>query len=502
MTSLIRGRGNGGAVSWLRATQGPPDELGPGFDVVILAGQSNMDGAGTIDPMIDVGDPRIWTYPAQGADTGTLVVAADPLQHPSPSPAAYVGPGMAFAREWITYVAANRKVLLVPCAVGGTGLAPAGQTWSVGGTRFNFAVSHTLAALEAAEDDEPGQTHRLIGVLWAQGENDATRSVSQATYAASFDSMMTAYRAAFDTPDLPVVVGSMVPEWRTAPNGTSVAIHAAHADTPNRDDRAVFVDGPGTGYGQDTGLIHWNAAAQRLIGTAMAEALFALPEAEPVSPDDPGDPIRSWTLDETTSNFADSSTANDPLLVTAIGSASRTGNGVDFNSDATTHITNAASWLNGLTAFSFAFTVETTVSSGTHALVCRDDAGRSSGHQDRMFYTAIIGSTGKMTFQVVVPATADVSGNVSTTSMLTDGAPHRVVVTVGGGRIRIYVDAALDASGSYGGGALTTSGAQPLVLGKIDVGTGGFTWTWHLDGLLRDVTFWDTELTAGQAVNA
>jgi hypothetical protein len=495
VSSLIRGRGAAGDPSWLRAAPAVSD-VSVGFDIVMLAGQSNMDGAGTVDPDIDLGDSNIWSFPAQGVDVDTIIEGLDPLLHPSPSSGMYLGPGMPFARQWITLTSSVRKVLLVPCAVGGTGLS--GSAWAVGGARYTYAVSHTLAALAAAEALAPGGDHRIIAVLWAQGENDAVRSVSQSSYAAAFDNMMAGFRGALNVPDLPVMIGAMVPEWRTAPNGTSLAIYAAQIDAPDRDDRAVYVEGPGTGYGQDSGLIHWNAAAQRFIGAAMADALHALPPSTPLVIDDPGDPIRSWSLDETTGNFLDSSPDNDPFVLGALGPATRTGNGVDFNTSGTTQITNAGLWLNNLTEFSLAFTVVTTASSGTHALVCRDDSGRPSNNQDRMFWCAMT-SSGVVRFQLVVPTTNDVSGVFDSTTLINDGSPHRVVVTVGGGRLRMYVDGALDSVGGYGGGALTTAGNQPLVLGKIDIGTSGFSWAWPLDGTLRDVQFWDGELPADLA---
>lgn len=54
----------------------------PGYDVVLLAGQSNIVGLyGPIDGGIDVGDPRIKQYARSGASSGTLIDAIDALYH-------------------------------------------------------------------------------------------------------------------------------------------------------------------------------------------------------------------------------------------------------------------------------------------------------------------------------------------------------------------------------------------------------------------------------------
>ena len=71
----------------------------PGFDVVLLIGQSNMSGYGAyIVPGFDTTDARIqqWTR------SNVIGLASDPLEHPdAPLNVGRIGPGMSFARSYL-----------------------------------------------------------------------------------------------------------------------------------------------------------------------------------------------------------------------------------------------------------------------------------------------------------------------------------------------------------------------------------------------------------------
>jgi hypothetical protein len=259
----------------LRRTRTRPG--GPvGYDVVIIAGQSNATDAGGpyVVGLDDLTYPRIKAWPGQGAEVGSIVPAKSPLGGQSPNVVStLVGIGMGFARAYIETVPANRSVLLVPVGVGGTALVSG--PWAVGGTHYLGTISKANAAIAAA-----GADVRVKAILWMQGEADSVNSRTQAQYAAALDAAMGGYRANITgATNMKVVVGPMVTEWRTAPHGNSTQIHAAHVATPGRLTNSFFVDGPGTGYGMNPNdpppgdNIHWNAEAMRFIGAAMAEAI-------------------------------------------------------------------------------------------------------------------------------------------------------------------------------------------------------------------------------------
>lgn len=236
-----------------------------GYDVVLLMGQSNMQGAGTIDTSIDVTNPRVWAYPSTGADADTIVQAADPLGHLNPVTSG-VGPGMSFGHWYAGTAPGTRRVLLVPCASAGAGFSAgsgAGR-WDptyvdLDENLYERTITQAAAAVTAA-----GSTARLIGALWVQGEADA--SIAAGGYRQYLEWVIDGLRDRLDEPQLPFVIGSMLPE--SASGGT---IDGVHAGTPNRKAYTAFVDMP-TGYnsGDD---IHYNAAGARELGRRLVAGL-------------------------------------------------------------------------------------------------------------------------------------------------------------------------------------------------------------------------------------
>lgn len=232
-----------------------------GFDIIISAGQSNAAGyngpvaASTLDPV----DPRIWQYTPGG---GQIIQAIDPLSGPADaSMSRLVAPVSEFARNYVRAVANSRRVLIVQCAVGATGLV--GERWDKDAKDLYLqTVTYANRAVEAA-----GPNSRVVAFLWVQGEHDAgTTLATEAAYAADLDQLVTGLRTDIDTADdAAFIIGSMVPEWREAPNGTSIQIHAAHVDTPARLDNAFFADGPRF---QNDGA-HYTAVGTRALGRAM-----------------------------------------------------------------------------------------------------------------------------------------------------------------------------------------------------------------------------------------
>lgn len=245
-----------------------------GYDIFLIIGQSNASGSGlpVLTTVYDTPHPRVKQYACSGTYNGTIMQGLDPTENVPADPSEGVGFAMQFGREWAKRTPSNREVLIIPAAVGGTALV--GGPWAVGGAHYNTAVAAANAAVAAA-----GPNSRVVAMLWAQGEGDAVANRTQSQYAAALDAMITGLRTAITNASNSIfVVGSMVPEWRNAPNGSSLAIHAAHVDTPNRVANSLFVDGP-SAMNQDTGGIHYSAAGARELGRRMCAAMFATPSA-------------------------------------------------------------------------------------------------------------------------------------------------------------------------------------------------------------------------------
>lgn len=234
------------------------------YDVVLLVGQSNMQGRGA--PGINHDNTGIDQYPAANRPQTGIIPATEPLQHPGAlTPTRPNGLGIPFARA---YMQANpgRRVLLVPAAFGATGFSSAGPNtwdWTVGSDNLAArAVEQTLAALSAAGDGA-----RLAGILWHQGEGDSSIA---GQYADKLDGLIAYFRAELSAPDVPVVVGQMSPDRAGGAGG--VTIDAAHQMTPARVERTAFAPTP-PGLHNPGDTTHLSTRALDIIGARFAEAL-------------------------------------------------------------------------------------------------------------------------------------------------------------------------------------------------------------------------------------
>lgn len=244
------------------------DALDVGYDVIVLIGQSNMSGRGAAfdathyDPI----DPRIFQYGTSGTYANVISQAIEPLAMIDVPTG--MGPGIVFARWYLRTVPVNRSVLLIPVAKGGTAFESGTTRWKittspVGNNLYETAISQTLAAVTLA-----GANTRIVAALWLQGETDGDNLVSQATYAADLDALISGLRTRLGVPGLPFIVGQMVPEYLGT--GTRSAINSAHLATPTRVTRTAVALAPTASNNNDGN--HFNAPGQRIIGRRMFDA--------------------------------------------------------------------------------------------------------------------------------------------------------------------------------------------------------------------------------------
>lgn len=245
-----------------------------GYDVVLLAGQSNMAGRGTFNVGIDTADANVLQFDGYSASGTyrTIIAGLDPMKHPEMGVlSTAVGPGMFFGKRYNALT--GRKVLLVPAAWGGTSLVAGTLTWNPTGRDYLNAIDQANRAVTAAVAAIPGS--RFVGTLWIQGEGDGSNSVSQAAYEAAFVPLIAGLRAGITgASNSWFVVGQMMPEaisTNGGGSGTYSAIDAAHTAVA----AAVFgctKVAIGTGFNSGDNL-HYNAAGERLMGTTMADGV-------------------------------------------------------------------------------------------------------------------------------------------------------------------------------------------------------------------------------------
>lgn len=266
-----------------------------GFDIFLLLGQSNIVGAdSTTDTRVDIPDPRIWQYSSTGSRIDTITQAVEPLDHRTPTG---VGPGMEVARRYLETVPPNRRVLLVPCGHGGTAMRGNSSTdqamnWSpvvkLATSLYDFAVAQLEEAVEAAGTGR----HRLVAVIWGQGEQDVTNQTDGLIYRSDLDALIDGIRE-LDVPgaDTAVfVINGMVPEWvALAPTTYKAPINAAHVDTPRRKERTAFAPGA-TDMNLTATSVHYTAAGAREMGrralTAFHRARTNISGRAPATPTD------------------------------------------------------------------------------------------------------------------------------------------------------------------------------------------------------------------------
>lgn len=242
-----------------------------GADVVLLIGQSNMAGYGypwkqTLDA---VPNPRI----NQWSRAGTVTAAVEPLQHwVWTADAQRTGMGFSFAQAYLATVPAQRTVLLVPAAYGGTGFV--WHNWNPGDEIYEDAVARLTAALAA----DPGNC--VAAVLWHQGESDVVAGMSQQAYASAFDAMIRNLRSRVpQARTAPLVVGEFTPEWIAANPASTAAVLGALRDAPNRIKRSAVASSAGLASNARAGfpadIIHFDARAMRNYGRRYFKALSA-----------------------------------------------------------------------------------------------------------------------------------------------------------------------------------------------------------------------------------
>jgi peptidoglycan/xylan/chitin deacetylase (PgdA/CDA1 family) len=213
----------------LKYTNGVPGQFNPcpvDADVWVLAGQSNMQGAGRTPDTLT--DPKIWmmnlddrwmvareplhrifeaTAPAyplafyqlwgnpEKSMEKTRQYFLDQSKVSRKNPIGGVGPGLYFAR----YVLASsgRPIGLIPCALGGSTIAqwdPAGKIHG-DSTLYGAMLNRVRSA----------GTRHIKGLVWYQGESEAFISQTE-TYEVKLLALIDSFRRDIGKPDLPVLI--------------------------------------------------------------------------------------------------------------------------------------------------------------------------------------------------------------------------------------------------------------------------------------------------------
>ncbi len=223
------------------------------LEIYALMGQSNMAGRGEIDEIAN-------SYRSEDVlmmtKEGELVEAAHPVHFDKPKIVA-VGPGLKFAYE--LSLQRDKKVVIVPCAVGGTNidLWEPGKYDSITDTHpYDDAIDRVRKAMDLGE---------LKGVIWHQGEANRRDDL----YMEKLATLIARIREVAGNPQLPFVAGELgyfLKETETFNRNLQ--------ELPKLVDYTAVVSAEGLTHKGDD--VHFDARSAELLGKRYAEAMSEL----------------------------------------------------------------------------------------------------------------------------------------------------------------------------------------------------------------------------------
>ncbi|OUE21021.1 hypothetical protein BFL36_11170 [Clavibacter michiganensis] len=283
ITVTVTGRADGLVPTARTSEPVSVASTGEGYDVVVVLGQSNAQGVGAgYDPALDVAVPGLDQLAGSGAQAGRIVPAKDSLHHVTtwvnaggvPS----VGPGMELGRRLLAEARPGRKVLLVPAAMASTSMTGDGYyAWNPADTRARVNLfTRALGQIDQALAQDPD--NRLLAVVWAQGESDATRTTGDGYQSMLLD-LVDRLDARYGA--VPFLISGMVPEW-LAGSSQRQAIDTAQQGLPALRPNVQYVPGA-AGYSRSEDVIHYTAPGARVMGAKQFAAYQRATGAIPVT---------------------------------------------------------------------------------------------------------------------------------------------------------------------------------------------------------------------------
>ncbi len=222
--------------------------------VYILAGQSNMAGRGKVEPLDTIPDSRIFTINKEGK----LILAKEPLHFYEPTMTG-LDCGLSFGKELLKHVPDSISILVIPTAVGGSSI---GQ-WINDSTFRNVTLLTNFK-----EKIEIGKKYGTIkGILWHQGENDATAQETIEIYDKQLQKLFSLFRNEINKSELPILIGELGSFSKTDDNWQ--AINSKIEKYIKTDTNSYLIK---TNDLKDKGdKIHFNSEGQREIGKRFAK---------------------------------------------------------------------------------------------------------------------------------------------------------------------------------------------------------------------------------------
>ena len=225
--------------------------------VFLLAGQSNMAGAGLFKELkkseqeapegVQIWDKNGWRElgPGISANEGRF------------------GPELAFGRA-MKKAFPEDEIYLIKTAAGGTSMH---KHWSVEGQGSPMLKKFLSSARGALKElDGRRVKYKVEGMLWMQGESDAAQGKG-AEYEKSLGKFIKAMRKEFKEKELPFVMGRILPTF-DKPKGHGPMVRAALEKVAKEDEKVACFD---TDDFKRINKGHYNHEGQLELGETFAE---------------------------------------------------------------------------------------------------------------------------------------------------------------------------------------------------------------------------------------
>ena len=264
--------------------------------VVLLAGQSNMAGAGDYDDLDETIKLRIQKV-AHRVSLSFNGEKTQPLSYYKNKPSKKYKFLKRFGPELLlglTLAEKNpdKEYLLIKRSQGGTSLHGAwNPNWTAEKAKmmekgekkqnlklYELHISDIKRNLKELEEAQ--KSYKIIGLFWMQGENDAISEVSAKNYKNNLRSLVYAYRKEFNVRELPFVFGQINSRYGVKGGADLVRKNMEKFEYQDYYSKLIRTtkDTSWSDFPKWSDNVHYNAEGQKRLGIAFANAFFEIKE--------------------------------------------------------------------------------------------------------------------------------------------------------------------------------------------------------------------------------
>lgn len=262
--------------------------------MVILAGQSNMDGRGNLTDLPGLnttfnGEVRVYDKPLVRTPANASInrqldgvwkdyEVGDMVVEPNGAAATAFGPELAIALRWRDEVfpITGQVLHIVKAAIGGSSLADNGTvdtSWADTEESLRQVMRDFIIFPAIKDLQQEGKTPYCIGYIWGQGENDGQNIDKANAYLTNLNNFIPEHRRELHFPDCRTLIMGLSPVF----DGTEAwdTVKSAQASFCNGDDNSILIptDGSGSSFeisryisGASAGPLHYSSLGLMQLG--------------------------------------------------------------------------------------------------------------------------------------------------------------------------------------------------------------------------------------------